>query len=87
MILTNFDGINATMVQNGIETKTIRALLQSVSLRQCIEVSELLRVDGHQLLADDVQAIARQFIVNTAKLAGLKEIPPNQTEKQAEQVQ
>lgn len=61
MIISGYDGINATMVIDGIALKALRGLLEQVTTDQCRRASEKLLKDNHPYTIDDVQCVAQTF--------------------------
>jgi len=69
MIITLVDNMNVQMVMDIIGAKTIRAVLQEVTPEQCIRASKKMILDAHPLMADDVDAVVKQYCVVLRKLS------------------
>lgn len=84
MVITNYDGINATLVVGGVSLKALRLALSKADAVDVFEVSKSLAKDGHKVSSSEVRTIIDQFTYGTRRLADM--IHENREEEAGEEV-
>ena len=89
MIVLNYDTINATIILEALELKLFHLLLRDIDAGKAASVAGQVNQSGFNVTAEDVQALARAFSLNSQSLSEAihnKRVSPREDEEDVEEI-